>query len=179
MVLFKSAGLLNEENEEIISFGLTRLSDLITSCTFSVVCAWVMGNFWVGVLFETSYMLLRRYAGGYHAKNKRNCFVLTYVSTFLCILFIFIMPFEKVLTSILFVFFDIIIFQSVPVESKNKKLNTVERKVYRKKAISIALILTCLFYAGIIFDFIVYSKTIFISMLLVVMGIILNGRIKK
>ena len=70
MVLFESAGLLTEENKEIIAFGLERLYGFVTSLAFSVVCAGLMGDFFAGVLFESAYIMLRRFAGGIMQKTK-------------------------------------------------------------------------------------------------------------
>ena len=85
MELYQSAGLVNESNKEIIEYGLVKIYNTVIMWIFTIVCAWILGDFLVGVLFELSYMLLRRYAGGYHAKTEKLCLLFTYLSTLICI----------------------------------------------------------------------------------------------
>ncbi|MDO5155997.1 MAG: accessory gene regulator B family protein [Eubacteriales bacterium] len=145
--MLRQVGLVDESNDKIVEVGLTRLMNITMDWIFSVVCAAIMGNMWVGIVFEISYALLRIYAGGYHAKNKKSCFYLTYISTLLCIISAFFVPFSIWLIVGLTMVSMVIFIKLVPVQSENKPLNRVEVKIYRRNALCIAfgevLLLVC------------------------------------
>lgn len=172
MKTLESAGLVTGNNKEIIEFGLDKIRDTFASWIFAVVCAWVMGDFFVGVLFEGSYMLLRSFTGGYHAKTKRKCLILTYISTLVCMIVVFVMPLCNLLYKICLILFNIIIYFTAPIQSKNKPLNLIEQKMYRKISyvVSLAESALCIFFSwnGLC----LYLKTIFVSLLITVVGII-------
>ena len=118
MQFFDEAGLIDESNKEIIAFGLNRLFDMIISWFFAILCAGLMGDFFVGILFEINYMLLRSFTGGYHTRNKKNCLILTYLSTFICIVLIFFVPVNILVMNIMVPLFDVIIFYYAPITIK-------------------------------------------------------------
>ncbi len=172
MKMFSNAGLVDDENREIIEFGLTRFVDMTVSWLFAILCAALMGNVLVGLLFEVCYMFLRSYVGGYHAGSKKSCFYLTYISTLIFIVLIFVLDINKIAMSIGMLLFDLAIVIFAPVQSRNKPLNAVEKKVYRKKSIVIAVIETGVFAAFAAFDLSIYARTLFFGMLLVVVGML-------
>ena len=73
MNLFEKAGLVNETNDMIVKTGITRLENLLLDFLFASILSCILGNFLVGILFEFCYMVLRIYAGGYHASTPKKC----------------------------------------------------------------------------------------------------------
>ena len=65
-----NAGYINENNNEIIQAGIKHLNNQINDFILAGVIASLMGNLYIGFLMEFSYVLLRCYAGGYHARNE-------------------------------------------------------------------------------------------------------------
>ncbi|MCM1273238.1 MAG: accessory gene regulator B family protein [Clostridium sp.] len=170
MKMFGNAGLVDEENREIIEYGLTRFFAISASWFFAILCAAIMGNVLVGFLFEACYMLLRSYVGGYHAGSKKSCFYLTYISTLIFIALIFLVHVSKIVMCGGILLFDLAIVICAPVQSRNKPLNSVEKKVYQKKSILIAAVETGIFFVCAALDFRIYAGTLFFGMLLVVTG---------
>lgn len=79
-------------------------------------------------------MLLRRYAGGFHAKTPVRCYIYSSTMVLLALLVLKHM-FNSICISIcMFGVGIFIIFLYSPVEDKNKPLNAIERLVYQKKA---------------------------------------------
>lgn len=179
MIIFENVGLVDENNREIILFGLSKIFDTLLSWLFTIICAWLMGDFLVGIIFETCYMILRQYAGGYHTKSKRSCLILTYLSTFVCLCVVFTVPCDSVLIVLITLLSDIIIIRYAPIQSDNKPLNAMERKVYRKKTVCIIFYLTILICIMLLSKHIIYAETIVVSLILVMVGIVasLHGRI--
>lgn len=172
MYLFEQAGLLNDKNNQILEFGITRLVNGIMDWMFAIVCAAIMGNIVVGIVFELGYIILRIYAGGYHAGNKKRCFYLTYASTLLSIAGTFYIPFSTKIICGVILIADIIIILTVPVESANKPLNKIEHKVFRRNAICIAFMESgiCLVFLGV--NMILYARAVCVVMILVTIGLV-------
>lgn len=174
MYLYESAGLVDDTNREIIAFGIGRLIDSVMSWLFAIICAWLMGDFLVGIIFEACYMILRRYAGGYHTRSKGSCLILTYLSTFICLCVVFTVPSNSILTVVIALLSDVVIIRYAPIQSDNKPLNAMERKVYRKKTICITFSLTVLICIMLLSKHIIYAETVVVSMLLVMVGMVVS-----
>ena len=159
-------------NREIITFGLTKMISTALMLMFTIIISVLMGDFLVGILFEASFIMLRRYAGGYHAETQEKCMIMTYLSTLLCVATIFFVPVNMYFAGALVALFNIEIFRRAPIESKNKPLNLIEKMIYRRKTIVITLLLSVLFLLFIMLDLPIYSKTIFVAMLLVFIGML-------
>lgn len=164
-------GYVNESNDKIIELGLQRIKSTFVSITFSVVISWLMGDMIVGLVFELTYIPIRIYAGGYHASSKRRCECLSYGSLLLYMILIFYVPLKIEIMHLLLLFSSVIIFLFSPIESPNKKLNSVEKKVFRCKSIV---------YLGIaVFTYVLmmkigkglYPKTVMCSMGMVAIGL--------
>ena len=168
--LFEKNGLVDDSNREIITFGLNKLVGTLLMLCFTIFIACLFGDFLVGVLFEVGFIALRRFVGGYHAETQRKCLVLTYISTFLCVTAIFFVPINFYIMGIIIVLFNVAVFYRAPIENKNKPLSATEKKIYRRKAILISVLLSVLFFAFNYTKMYIYSKTIFVLMLLVLAG---------
>ena len=172
IALLEKDGLVNDSNREIITFGIIKIISTSVMLLFTVCVSLLMGDFLVGILFELCFIMLRRYAGGYHAETQRKCLIMTYLSTLLCVAIIFFLPVNPIFQEIMVALFNICIILKAPVESKNKPLNAVEKKVYKRKAIVISLFLSMLFECFIVIKTPIYSKTIFVVFLLVFLGML-------
>lgn len=130
----RQAGFINTYNDKIVETGLEYLLENITLWLFvSIVSAW-FGNILIGIVFEINYLSLRIYAGGYHSKSKYGCTVLTYISVVICLFLCFYVRLSvKEMCILLYAAINIIMI-IVPVESKNKRLNHIEFKVFQRKA---------------------------------------------
>ena len=76
---------MNDNNGKILETGLERLKSNILIFLFVLIVSTYMGNIVIGILFEINYSILRIYAGGYHAKTRNKCMILTYTSKILCL----------------------------------------------------------------------------------------------
>lgn len=128
------------EEDEIVAYGFSRLRT--DACILVVVS--LIGILWGNpieyFLFFISFSILRCYAGGYHADNKITCWLISII----LLMFIggLLKSYEKYTFIIEFSYvislFIIMIF--VPVDSKNRHLDTYEKKEYRIKALAIVAI---------------------------------------
>lgn len=170
--LFEKAGLVNESNNMILRTGITKLKNLLLDFLFAAVLSGIWGNVLAGILFEVCYMVLRIYAGGYHASTPGKCLWFTYGSTCICMMLIFILPFLNYGFAILLVIYDGIIFLTTPIQSENKPLCNTEKKVYHRNCVCISLAETGLFLLVMVCQNPLYAKAVFMSMTLVVVGLL-------
>ena len=179
MNLFEKAGLVNETNDMIVKTGITRLENLLLDFLFASILSCILGNFLVGILFEFCYMVLRIYAGGDHASTPKKCLGFTYSSTLACMIIIFILPITKYIYAVLIAVFIGTIFLMTPIQSENKPLNNTEKKVYHRNSVCIAVGETGLFVLFLLWEKHLYAKTVFMSMALVVTGLLMEIAKKK
>ena len=168
-------GYVNESNNKIVELGLQRIKSMFTCVICSFITSWLMGDIIVGLIFEASYIPIRIYAGGYHASSKKRCNYLSYGSMMLCMILIFYMPMKTMLMHLLLLFSGVVIFLFSPIESSNKRLNSVEKKVFRRKSIIYLVIAVFVYVIMMRIGKLIYAKTVMHSVCLVAYGLIQVG----
>ena len=144
---FRSLGLVDDSNDKIIKYGLRRVCLFLTDFAIILLLSYLLGNIWVGILFELAYSLLRIYAGGFHASKETYCFVLSYSSIIISLCLINYMHISTFLMFIACITMFISIVLLSPIEHKNKPLCKKERIIYRRNTIIILIAeLGALFY---------------------------------
>lgn len=63
--LFCKLGYVNESNNKIVMLGLQRIKNLAADILIVSLVSWIMGNVFIGIIFEIIYIPLRIYAGGF------------------------------------------------------------------------------------------------------------------
>lgn len=136
---FRSLGLVDDSNDKIIKYGLRRVCLFLTDFAIILLLSYLLGNIWVGILFELAYSLLRIYAGGFHASKETYCFVLSYSSIIISLYLINYMHISTFLMFIACITMFISIVLLSPIEHKNKPLCKKERIIYRRNTIIILI----------------------------------------
>lgn len=172
-------GYVNESNDKIIELGLQRIKSTFASIAFSAIVSWLMGDVIVGLLFELTYIPIRIYAGGYHASSKRRCEYLSYGSLLLCMILIFYVPLKIEIMHLLLLLFGMVIFLFAPVESVNKRLNSVEKKVFRRKSTIYLGVAVFIYVLMMKRGNVLYAKTVIHSVCLVAIGLIAACKNKR
>ena len=137
-------GSVSEENREVYEFGLDKLFTMLSNILVAAVIGLLFGMFAQMLTFYATYIALRVYAGGYHADKPLRCFFLSIGSIVPCLLAI---RFQQ-MWNVPLVFYGLLglgIFTLValgPVEHKNKKLDEVEKRVYRFRLLRNLMIVT-------------------------------------
>lgn len=154
MQSLQEQGYVDASNDKIILLGLQRTKALIEDMIFAIVLGFFLGNAFAGVLYEISFCVNRMYTGGYHAGSRKMCNIISKGNTIVCLIAAFFCPMDVSILCVLIVFSAIIIFQLSPMESENKKINDVERMIYRHRSILImvsTMALCALFLWGHVF----------------------------
>lgn len=162
--------LIDDSNDKIILFGLRKLYLLLIDSFVILVCSYLMGNLWAGLIFNIAYSILRVYAGGFHASSQKKCFVLSYSSIFLCLLFIFYCPIYNMVMHLVCMTLGISIAILSPVDHANKPLYEAEKLAYRKRSHIFILVDTCIYLLFVWNHSITYAKAVLASLVLVGIG---------
>ncbi len=164
-------GLIQEEDALLYSYGIENGIWLAASVFTAVVTGMVTGRLGVVMVFLLFYSMLRSYSGGLHCRSRLVCYVCSAAVLFVPVysyrLFMDIMP------GALRIFPGLAALSVLsPVESRNKKLDDVEKKYYKRMSHCIVSIQACFlvllycmgmyryFYAG-------YTAIIFVALFMV------------
>lgn len=112
-----------------IQQGLTILLNLVTTLTIGLALGMVLEAF----VFLVTYIPLRSFAGGVHAKTANRCYVYSIFMIIAVLLIIKYFPLGYLVCSCLAMVGGILIFFLAPVQDHNKPLDEKERAVYRKR----------------------------------------------
>lgn len=128
------------EDTEIMEYGLYVLIGKIIFTVVIVLIGVFLGELVSILLFTLFYTPLRSFAGGIHAKTQFRCFIFSLIMLFLIALvnkYIFIPNYISYI-ALIFSFITVVLLS--PVETPNKPLDKMEKKVYGIKVKIIALI---------------------------------------
>lgn len=132
--------LVNRQNkedyqQEILSFGIEAIIYKIIHFGVAILIGAMFGRIIDILIFHIFYQKIRTYTGGYHAKTNFLCFLSS------CGIAVVTLSFWSFcsqkyyiifIVTILVISIPIILILS-PIEDKNKPLDEIEQKVYRKK----------------------------------------------
>lgn len=133
---FVKRGAIEKEDKDIYIYGSELLISEIICTLLVVVISLCTGKFIETVIYLWSYIMLRVYAGGYHASSHRNCitiFNLCYIGVLCIVEALRYFDILKLLDIVTFIA-TIIIFSMAPIEDLRKPLDKEEKYIYRKKS---------------------------------------------
>ena len=144
-------GLLQDEDREIIAYGLFSFIFNAYCLVLCIIIGLLLNIAVETVVFFVSFLFIRRYAGGYHAKKEWMCLILSTLGIFLSLFFIYCIEhfiWLKTICFILSLISGIAICLVSPLEAENKPLSQDEKKKFRVFSIirvSIVIIIIVLF----------------------------------
>ena len=171
-------GYYTPDEQEIITYGMERWSVFWKSTVVVVGISVLLGVLPQGILFLLTFVPLRMYAGGYHADAEWKCYL---SSTVIVLISLFVMKYWGYAAG--FGWFaaaisSVIIFLMAPVDNGNKRLEEVERTVYRKRTRIIFLCESGLLIAAAIWQQDVLCAPIIDSFCIVASSLAM-GRVKN
>ena len=176
-------GTVEEEKAALYVFGFVQGMRAILELILLLITGLLLGLFWQCVIILVTFMPIRVYAGGYHAKTPLQCSVKTWL------LLLAILLGYKFIPSYLLLEIGIVVVTGLwicffsPIQDANKPLQEYELKKYKKKALFYFGIYLCLYVIGHILKWtqIVRCIPLGMGMLLTIMvaGVIKNRNWKK
>lgn len=126
--------IITTEDKEIVQYGLEAFAESLLGLLVTVLVGGIFTSPLNGLVLWLLVFPLRKYAGGYHAKSRSLCFMIS-VGMMLCAYGLFT---TWKLPMVVYISVTIITFGAIycmaPVDTPNKLLNVLEQGVYRKHA---------------------------------------------
>lgn len=176
-------GIINAEDAEIYQFGLNQLIFISINLMTTVIIGIVFSMLFESIIFLISYMVVRVYAGGYHAKTQFRCYIISSFFIILALLGVKYIIWDSMASIIAITFAAVVIFKLSPVETKNKPLDEIEKKVYKTKSRQriVGIYLLCITAKFLAYDTVFKSiaMAIIILSFVLLIGQQINRREKK
>ncbi len=175
--------VIEEKQREIYDYGLNQLIVYLYNFLTVIVVGWILGMVWQSIAFTMFYMMIRPYAGGYHARTSHMCYIYSLIMIIVVLFLIRTIPLNGLIYLAIYFISSIIIFKLSPVEDENKPLDNIERVVFRKRAIRSHIILSLCYF---IFWFVGLKElsscvvlALFTLSIMLVLGEIKNRHLKR
>lgn len=132
------SGVVKAEDAEVYIYGINQILAYVLNASSSLIIGLIFGVTFEIVIFMAAYIPLRSFAGGYHAKTPLRCYI------FSVIMLIVVSIGLKYLAVSEWVYYAVLLVSVLgvlvlsPVEDRNKPLDEIEHKVYKKRTVFIA-----------------------------------------
>lgn len=138
-------GAINEEDYELYEYAIYSLFFLWSPMIMAIIFGMILKITIKAIIFIIPFMLIRKYSGGYHAKNISVCLV---SSCILMIMFLIILKYIKVsiVLDVTTCFSALIIAIFSPVDSANRRLEDTEVKRFSKISIMISFFVLLIYW---------------------------------
>jgi len=123
-------GVVEEKEKAVYEYGFSIVFYNLINLGTMLLLSWLMGCIWESAIYAVCYIILRKFAGGYHAKGPITCYL---VSTAMFFISIFLATHINIDFCYILIIIVLALFGSriVPVDTENKSLSEKEKKVYR------------------------------------------------
>ena len=170
--------IIKSDDRELYVYGLNQGLSILLNIGTTLCIGLLIGCTPQLVVFMVAYIPLRSYAGGYHARTPLRCYVISIIMLIVVSMCLKCIELNHwYYWTLVVVSFFFIIFLS-PIADKNKPLDEIEVKVYRKRAIFILLVevaLSVLFATLHISHLLSVMSLVFITMSsMLVIGCVMN-----
>lgn len=166
------------EEKEIYRYGIQQGLNLALNILTTIIIGVLCGMVYPSILFLVCYMPLRSFCGGYHAKTHLRCYIYSVIMIASILLVAKYTAFNIVLYEVLVLISLIIILLLAPVEDENKKLDSVEKRVFRKRAYIISFLEVLLYHIFLLthltYCYIILCVALFSLSILMIIGSIKN-----
>lgn len=138
--------IIERDKQELYTYALEILLQSILHFSTAIIIGLIYGMAFESFLMFLSFSLVRRFAGGLHAKSPLKCYFTSIAAIMLMLLLISV--FTKWENDIAFysvlAISNLTIWIASPIESSNKKLSYKEKKVFKAISIVLSSIITAL-----------------------------------
>ena len=131
---FVAKGIITNEEQDICTYGLRQGTIMFLNVLTTIIIALIFNVLWQCIVFLLAYILLRSYAGGYHAKTQFRCYLFSIAMMIIIAMLIKYIKLNNFTIIIFTLISSVVIFLLAPVADSNKPLDEKETHVYRKKS---------------------------------------------
>lgn len=122
---------INEADKGLYRYAVHSLFLLVLPLILAGGIGFCVGSVKHGVMLILPFIVLRKFSGGYHAKNLYSCILGSGFLLFLCIIFSMRVKCDwKLAIATVIASVSLIVFS--PIDSANRKLDVDEKRIYKK-----------------------------------------------
>lgn len=140
--------IIKSEDEEVYEYGLQLLLSTVFNGIIALILAIISGTILQCICYLAVFVLMRKSAGGFHAKTHFGCCCILAVVLSLFIMFIKFVPNEAygIVATIAVAFSVVIILIFAPLEHENKPISDRDKNRLRKISVIYAVLFTILVF---------------------------------
>ena len=134
---FVSQNIVKSEYEEIYAYGMEIILSTVFNGVIVLFIAILSDTVLPSLLFFTAFILMRRSAGGYHAKTHIGCMMILIAVHLMFMVLINVIPDSiiPILSYFSIAYSCISVYLFAPVEHPNKPLSSDDRRKLRMKSL--------------------------------------------
>lgn len=134
----------DEETLELYEYAIYIVLSAILHIVTIVILGLCFNMLIESIVFYGSFISIRKFAGGYHAKTPTRCYLFSIVSSIIILCLIALINSINscavmIVLTVIELFCVVLIFMISPLDTENNPLNSNEKKVYRKNACIISI----------------------------------------
>lgn len=166
------SGVIKEEDAEIYIYGINQILTSVLNVSSALIIGLIFGVFTEVAIFMAAYIPLRSFAGGYHAITPLRCYVFSVIMLIVVSIGLKYLHIAEWIYYAVLVAATLVVLVLAPVEDRNKPLDEIEHKVYKRRTVIITAaeliiaLLLKLLISDNLFIAIVYSFTVLSLMLI-------------
>lgn len=146
-------GVIRNEDKELYMFGIDQLITIIINISITLGISILFDNLLPTLIFLISYIPLRSFAGGYHAKTERRCFIYSIILIiFLQFYYDYFFFNRKYFNFAIMIVFALFIHAYAPIQSRYNLLSGNEKKYCKRVTDQILLLGILCFCMGKVFN---------------------------
>ncbi len=167
--------ILERDKQELYTYALEIILQSILHFSTAIIIGCIFGMALESFLMFLSFSLVRRFAGGLHAKTPLRCYFtsIAAITSMLFLIWIFTKWENGIAYYITLFFSNLTIWIASPIESSNKPLSYKEKKVFKGVSIALSSIITVL--AVMIYEFVAVNVGVSLSFGLVLTALVLHS----
>lgn len=126
---FIEQGIIAREDASIVQYGLEIMLCTVYSYTSIGLLAWLMGCFWETVCFLIAFLVLRTFAGGYHAASFGKCYLYSIMAYLVFYLLLLMTPpsWYSTISLVALVIAMVVVFLFAPCIHENRWVATEDK----------------------------------------------------
>ena len=134
-----------DEMRELYEYAIYVLLSGIFHLISVVVLGLCFNMILESLVFYCSFILIRKFAGGYHAKTSTRCYIFSVITSFVVLCLIKLIGYSNSINYYIFVTIEILcvvfIIITSPLDNENKPLNAKEKKIFKILSVVMSLLM--------------------------------------
>lgn len=153
---------IDESEMVLYQYAVESLFLSLSAMALAIGIGWILGNVMQSIVLITPFMCLRKFSGGYHARNLKICLLCSSLLFFLCLTVSMRIRCSQSLAAVT-ILSAIMLMVFSPAENPNRTLEAQEKNSCQKATVVLALVFLFLAAITYLIGLKVYTKSICVS----------------